>query len=85
MCVPNEELRCVPTGERCIPTEVLSAYQLWTFNVYQQGNGVYQQGNLTKPNQKIRLSSFDIVKYYKPSHRLLPCVRMLFVLVPGCP
>ncbi|KAH3849234.1 hypothetical protein DPMN_091630 [Dreissena polymorpha] len=43
-CVPTVELQCVPTGEWCIPTGVLSANQLWNFNVYKQRNGVYQQG-----------------------------------------
>ncbi|KAH3774298.1 hypothetical protein DPMN_175676 [Dreissena polymorpha] len=40
--VPTVERQCVPTGEWCIPTGELSAFQLWHFNVFQLGNDVYQ-------------------------------------------
>ncbi|KAH3710773.1 hypothetical protein DPMN_070268 [Dreissena polymorpha] len=50
-CVPNMELQCVPTGEWCIPTGELSAFQLWHFNVFQLGYGVYQQGYYVRTNR----------------------------------
>ncbi|KAH3813128.1 hypothetical protein DPMN_141578 [Dreissena polymorpha] len=52
-CVPTMELQCVPTGEWCIPTGELSAFQLWHFNVFQLGNGVYQQGYYVRTNRGI--------------------------------
>ncbi|KAH3817727.1 hypothetical protein DPMN_119282 [Dreissena polymorpha] len=50
-CVPTVELQCVPTGELCIPAGELSAAQLWHFNVFQLGNGVYQQGYYVRTNR----------------------------------